>query len=225
MAREKRKERRDVNFQAWKLSLRGPFLSPDRTDCLWVPKDSYFAAHWFWRWVSTGEACYRRNGSDLEYQIQHITENVCNASNLGDAFCELCQPCIVQIGRIVFNFGLLPSNRQTFSQENSMIKKTYFPRLADVAFWHNCLGLPRERFGRGVFVVVVQGLLSCYNILWKYKGSSHVQTSCLFFWILINLYSCLISFPHPGPKRKSRSMRTISGTLKYFIFFINTVLS
>lgn len=57
----------------------------------------------------------------------------------GDAFCELCQPCVVQIERNAFNFGLLPSNRQTFSQENSMLKKTYFPRLADVALWHNCL--------------------------------------------------------------------------------------
>ena len=51
----------------------------------------------------------------------------------GDAFCELCQPCVVQIERNAFNFGLLPSNRQTFSQENSMLKKTYFPRRADVA--------------------------------------------------------------------------------------------
>lgn len=200
-------------------------FSPDRTDCLWVPEDGYFPAHWFWRWVLTGEACYRRNGRDLEHQIQNIKENVCNASNFGDAFCELCQPFVVQIARNVFNFGLLPSNRQTFPQENSMIKKTYIPRLADVAFWHNCLGLQCERFGRGVFVVVVQGLFSCYSILWKCKGSNHMQSNCLFFKILISLNGCLISFPHPGPKRKSRSMRTISGTLKYFIFFINTVLS
>ena len=51
----------------------------------------------------------------------------------GDAFFELCQPCVVQIGRNAFNFGLLPSNRQTFSRENYMLKTTYFPRLADVA--------------------------------------------------------------------------------------------
>lgn len=69
----------------------------------------------------------------LEHQIQNVKENVCNVSNFGDAFCELCQPYVVQIGRNAFNFCLLLSNPQTFPQESSMIKNKYFPRLADVA--------------------------------------------------------------------------------------------